>query len=200
MNPVIPLAMFDFVPNLAFLIGAYFLVRTAYLARGKTCGSVLIVGAALILLGGLLQAIWKLLYATGAANISLLSNLQFVLMAPGFVLLLLAVILLAWQSKKKSSAPLLAIAPWKLPLLIVMVLASLAAQGLLAYISIRRRAFAAGAGFILAFLCLLAMGGMSGAEQTLAQQWMEEGINAFGQIAFAAASFLLYRNYQTHGC
>jgi len=77
---MISLAIFDFVPNIAFLVGANFLVRIVYLVRGKACSAVAIVGAFLVALGGFLQAIWTLLYTTGTADIRLLSNLQFILL------------------------------------------------------------------------------------------------------------------------
>lgn len=194
------LALFDFLPNLAFLTGAYFLVRLAALVRGKACSSAALAGTSLILLGGLLQAIWKLLFATGAADVRLLSNLQFILLAPGFVALLLAVILLAKQLGRRPSPPVALIVPWKIPFLIVMVLASLAAYGLLAWIAFRRRALSAGVSYVIALICILVMGGMAGAEQTIAQQWIEEGINTTGQIAFAAGSYLLYRDFKTNAC
>jgi hypothetical protein len=197
---LIYLAIFDFVPNIAFLIGAYFLVLTAYTVRGKNCGILVVVGALLILIGGFMQATWKLLYTTGTADIRLMSNVQFVLLAPGFVVLLIAVIMVAWRSKKRTDPPLLAIASWKLPFLIVMVIASLIAQGMLAYISFRRHAYAAGVGFVVAFVCLLSMGGLAGSEQTITQQWTEEIVNSIAQIAFATGSYLLYRDFKAHAC
>ena len=197
---MIYLAVFDFVPNIAFLIGAYFLVRIAYMVRGKNCGILVIAGAFLILLGGFMQATWKLLYTTDTADIRLMSNVQFILLAPGFVILLIAVILIARRSGKRINPPLLAVASWKLPFLIVMVIASLIAQGMLAYVSFRRHAYAAGVGFVVAFVCLLSMGGMAGSEQTITQQWAEESVNAIAQIAFVVGSYLLYRDFKAHAC
>jgi hypothetical protein len=33
----------------------------------------------------------------------------------------------------------------------------------------------------------------SSLEQTVANQWLEEGVNSLGQISFAVGSYLLYR-------
>ena len=83
-----------------------------------------------------------------------------------------------------------AIAVWKIPFLAVMTIASLAAQGILASIAFRKRNRIAGAMFISAIICMLAMAGMaSGVEQTVAMQWIEEVINTIGQVAFAFGSF-----------
>jgi hypothetical protein len=87
-------------------------------------------------------------------------------------------------------------AAWKIPLLAVMTLSSLGAQGILTYISFKRKARLAAYLFIVAVLCMLGMSGMaSGSEQTVAVQWIEESMNASGQLAFAAACWLLYRDY-----
>ena len=54
------LALLDFVPNLAFFVGAYFLVRLAYLVRGKSTARIMAIGTGLIFLGGILKATWGL--------------------------------------------------------------------------------------------------------------------------------------------
>lgn len=192
----IGMALFDFVPNIAFLVGAFYLVKLALLLRGRPCARILAAGTALIFLGGTLKAIWKLLYAAGVADIQLFSQAQFVLLAPGFLGLLLSVILLARERRPKSTLPLLAIAPWKIPLLAVMTLSSLGAQGILVYIGLRRGAKWAAALFIVSVLCMLAMSGMASGEQTIARQWIEQAINVVGQIAFAAGSYALYRHHR----
>jgi hypothetical protein len=57
-----------------------------------------------------------------------------------------------------------------------------------------------GLAFLITLLCLIGMGGMASAEQTIPQQWIEEGVNSVAQISFAIGSYLLYRNYKIHGC
>jgi hypothetical protein len=194
------LAIFDFVPVTFFLIGAFFLVRTAVLLRGTACSRMVMAGSLLIFLGGFLKAGWKILYTTNAGDFQWMSQIQFVLVAPGFLALLIAAILVARGRKAAEtasavkSAPLLAMAAWKIPLLAVMTLASMGAQGILAYLSFRRGARLAAAGFIVAFLCLVGMGAMASGEQTLAKQWIEESINTAGQLGFMLGSILLFRN------
>jgi hypothetical protein len=198
--PVLCLALFDFVPNLAFLFGAYYLAKIVFLVRGKACGGLTVVGTALIFLGGILQAIWKLLYVTETADLRLMSNLQFILLAPGFLMVLIAVILLIRKSTKKDILPVIFMAAWKLPFLIIMAITSLAAHGLLTFISIRRRSYWAASGFGIAFICLLGMSGMAGGDQTIPQQWVEESVNAIGQTSFALGSYLLYQHFVKFGC
>jgi hypothetical protein len=194
------LCLLDFVPNLAFLVGAYFLVQTAGLARGRRCARLAMGGALLVFLGGTLKAIWKLLFTTGVGDVRICSEAQFVLLAPGFLALLVSAIKLARRDRREARVggePIaLGLAAWKIPFLIVMTLCSIGAYGILTYVAFRRRVRLAGALFIVAVLCLFAMSGMTSGEQTVARQWIEESVNSTGQIAFAAGSFLLYRSYR----
>ena len=187
------LCVLDFLPNLAFLVGSVFLVRLAMLRTDRTCQIATIAGAALVFLGGTLKAVWKLLYATGVGDYALLSELQFPLHAPGFFLLLVGVICLARQERKARHAGLVGMAVWKIPLLAVMTICSLGVQGILSYLAFRRRAYVAGALYVMAIVCMLSMAGMASADQGIGQQWFEESINSAGQIAFAVGSYLFYR-------
>lgn len=195
MEYTLGLALLDFVPITAFLVGGYFLVRIVMLARGRPCGRMMMAGTLLVFAGGFLKASWKLLYTLEMADITWMSEAQFVLLAPGFFAMLVAVILLSRSLKaEKTGGMLAAIAAWKIPFLAVMTLCSLGAHGILTYISFQKKARLAGALFIVAVLCMLGMSGMaSGSTQTITTQWIEEGINAFGQISFALGSYLLYR-------
>jgi hypothetical protein len=190
------LALTDFVPNIAFLVGALFLVRTVIMARSKKSSRMCMAGSALVFAGGFLKATWKLLYTIGVADIQIFSTVQFILLAPGFLALLVTVILLARTKPIKAPAVALAMAAWKIPFLAVMTLSSLGAQGILTYISFKRKATLAAVLFIVAVLCMLGMSGMaSGATQTVSMQWIEEIMNSVGQISFAAGCWLLYKNY-----
>jgi hypothetical protein len=193
------IALFDFVPVTMFLVGAFFLVRIALQMRGSPCGRMAMAGALLVFLGGFLKAIWKLLYAANVADLRWMSEVQFALVAPGFLALLVTAILMA-RGRKKTAVPLLAIAPWKIPLLAIMTLSSMGAQGILAYLSFRRRVPLAAVGFIVAFLCLVAMGAMASGEQTIAKQWLEESINTLGQLGFMLGAILLHRDVRQNGC
>jgi hypothetical protein len=195
MEYTLGLALLDFVPIFAFLVGAYFLVRIVLISRGKPCGRMMMAGTLLVFSGGFFKATWKLLFSLGIADIQILSQVQFVLLAPGFLAMLVAVSLLSRSMKSGTFGEgVMAIAAWKIPLLAVMTLASLGAQGILTYICFQKKARLAAAMYIVAVLCMLAMSGMaSSSEQTVAAQWIEESINSVGQIAFAAGSYLLYR-------
>jgi hypothetical protein len=153
-------------------------------------------GTLLVFLGGALKATWKLLYVTGTADIQWMSQIQFVLLAPGFLAMLVAIILVTRRQKARDKLPMLGMAAWKIPLVATMTICSVGAQGILAYIAFRRSVRIAGALFALAVLCTLGMGGMASGEQTVARQWIEEIVNSVGQISFAVGSYLLYRDFR----
>jgi hypothetical protein len=186
------LCLLDFVPNLAFLVGAYYLVRWVRLAGSPLSVAAMITGSSLVFLGGTLKAIWKLLYTVGIGDFWLLSELQFILLAPGFLAMLASVLLVLKQERTRWETGLPAMALWKIPLLATMTLASLALQGILSYIAFRRKAYLAAAMYVVAILCMLSLAGLASGEQTIARQWIEEGINTTGQIAFALGSYLVY--------
>lgn len=194
------IALFDFVPVMMFLVGAFFLVRIAIQMRSSPCGRMAMAGSLLVFLGGFLKATWKLLYAANLADIRWMSEVQFALIAPGFLALLVTAILMARGRRKVAAPPVMAIAAWKIPLLAVMTLSSMGAQGILAYLSFRRRVPLAAVGFIIAFLCLVGMGGMASSEQTIVKQWIEESINTLGQLGFMIGAILLQRDVRTKGC
>lgn len=191
------LALYDFVPVAFFLIGAIFLVRTSTRMCGLCCSRLAIAGSLLIFLGGFLKAIWKLLFTIGVGDYQLLSESQFPLVAPGFLVLLIAVIMMARSDREArtiNAASILLMATWKIPFLIVMTLTSMGVQGILTYVSFQRKAKLAAVGFIVAFLGLVDMGAMASVQQTLARQWIEQSINTAGQLGFMVGSILLHQN------
>jgi hypothetical protein len=155
----------------------------------------MIAGSSLVLVGGTSKAIWKLLVTLGVGDFWLLGELQFMLLAPGFLAMLVSVILTFTAERSQGDAARLAMAPWKIPLLATMTVSSLGLQGLLSYLAFRRKARLAGAMYVVAILCVLSMAGLAGGEQSIARQWIEESINAAGQIAFALGSYWLYLRF-----
>jgi hypothetical protein len=191
------LSLLDFVPNLAFLVGACYLVRLVRLTSSTLSLVLMIAGSALVLLGGTLKALWKLLYTLGIGDSWLLSELQFILLAPGFLAMLVSLVLVLRQERKRWETALVAMAPWKIPLLATMTLSSFGVYGILSYMALRRQARLAAAMYILTILCTLGMAGLAGGEQSVTRQWIEEGINTLAQVAFALGSYLLYSRFVT---
>jgi hypothetical protein len=188
------LALFNFIPNIAFLIGAYFLVQTTSKVCAKPCKWLTLIGSLLIVLAGVLKATWKLLFTLSWANILWMSDIQFVLMAPGYLMIFIAMILLACnlRSQYESLAALL-MTELKIPFLAVMTLACLGTHIVLIYLSWKHRSRLGAISFLIGLIFMLSMGALARGEQTIARQWLEQWINAFGQTGFAIGAWLLYQ-------
>lgn len=190
------LALFDFVPVVFFLIGAIFLVRIAIQMCGLRCGRLAAVGSLLIFVGGFLKAIWKFLFTIGVGDFQILSESQFPLVAPGFLILLIVMIMVVRKERideKTNAVLMLAISTWKIPLLIIMTLASMGVQGILTFLAFRRNVKLAAVGFIVAFLSLVGMGALASGGQSVAMQWTTQSVNSVGQLGFMIGSIVLFR-------
>jgi hypothetical protein len=192
------MAIFDFVPVVGFLIGAYFLSKIFFHTSQKGFSRMMIIGGLLIFLGGSLQATWKLMMSLEIADVQWMSQGQFVFMSFGYMALLIPTFSLIKSARKLELTPLPAMAVWKIPFLFVMTVASLGTYGILTYVSLRRKLGLAAFGFIIAFLGVIMMGGMASQTQTITMQWIEQGINSLANLGFALGSFLLYQNFTRH--
>jgi hypothetical protein len=189
----IALAFFDFVPVIAFLIGGWFLARLTRLKCRPLCAKLMWIGVILIFIGGFTKALSKLLWAYGVTGWESLGNLQFMFHAPGFLLMFIASWMLFknWV-KAPPTAVVAAMAAWKIPLLAIMTVSSIGLHVTLGLLAFRKHAPFAGVLFIFSMLITLGMAGMSGGEQTVSREWIEESVNAVGQISFSIASILIF--------
>lgn len=95
MTPTLALALQDFVPVFLTLLALIWITRIIFVMNHQS-GLVGIIGSVLVILGGLLKAISKLLWVTSGDLILWMENSLFVLMAPGFALLAWAL----WTGQK----------------------------------------------------------------------------------------------------
>jgi hypothetical protein len=199
---MVGLAVFDFVPVILFLVGAVYLFRFVKRERGPGPGWILLSGGLLVFLGGFLKALSKLMEAnTGSpATIGqgfLLGDLQFPLLMPGFLLMLVAAILVLRKMKGATCAPVAAapaMAAWKIPIMGLMTVFMVGAMGVFSAIAFRLRCHWAGALFIVNAVVVIGMAGIgSGGDYSIARQWVEEVVNAIGQGCLLGAGALLAR-------
>jgi hypothetical protein len=80
------LALFDYIPVGLSALGL-FMLATLIGQAGARSRPVCLLGALLIACGGLSKASWKLTWVLSGQDITPLSNLLFILMAPGFIIL-----------------------------------------------------------------------------------------------------------------
>ncbi|MFC4121627.1 hypothetical protein [Nonomuraea zeae] len=206
MDYPLALALVDFLPVLAMAAGIALLVPYVGLASGRFAGRVALAGGTMVVLGGALKAVWKLLVAAGGPDVAWLAGVQFFLFGPGFALLAWAALSVrrtgAALSSARAGAPLWALASfagagvvaallagatWPL-LLVTTVCATILGVRLL--LLSRHPAGRSLFGFNL--LGTYTMGLLaSRPEQTIALQWAEETLNTLTWAAFALAVWRL---------
>jgi hypothetical protein len=212
MEYSITMALEDFIP-VAFSAFGFFLIARALARQQAAVGSLAFTGATLIVLGGFLKALFKLIAASAGAQITWLSDSLFPLMSAGFVLM-------AWALWRGLQArPLSAAQVWATPLLIALLALGLAAyfgfvQGnrrwslLLLMVttlgnvltslqlirhSWRHKLRAAAGLFLYNLLTIFLQARLARMEQTITLQWIEQLNNTLSWAAFAVAAWLWQR-------
>ena len=220
MEYTLSLALVDFLPVMFTAIGFYFLYKMISHVNAQQ-GKVAIVGGVLVVMGGLLKAIWKTIMAStgGQTNIVWMDDGLFAWMAPGYVVLAWSV----WQTVRSVRGqktfhvwmtPVIIAAltlgfayklfasqsdRWNLVLLIVMVLATVITSVLLIVFAFRQKLSLAGTLFIVNIICVFILSGMARIpEQTIALQWTEESINTISWLCFAFAAKKVFENTQAN--
>lgn len=195
----IPLSMaiYDFLPNIIFALGATWLWRGPYRSR------IFLTGAGLVFANGITKAVWKLIIALGGPDIVWLSQIFIILLPTGFVLMFIAALRVARMESANprgtpKTAPMLAVPPlmavWKLPFMITATLAVIATFSLWIAAAVRRKNTPAVIGFAGGLLCMLGMSALSGSSMVLSLHWVAQTVNTVGQTFFAFAAYSLTRS------
>jgi hypothetical protein len=206
-NVTVPMALEDYLPVSLAAIGWIYLARMLA-RRDEAWGRLAWAGLALITLGGLCKATWKLLIAANGTDVWPLNTALFALMCPGFLLTAWAL----WRSRvtRPNAAQV-----WGAPLLLAGLALGAAAYlglakgsrawfplliglttlgNLLAIIWLMRRSLNWGlrslaALFLFNLSVSFALARMS--DQTVTLQWVKQGINTLSQLAFMFAAMKL---------
>ena len=214
----IPMAVFDLLPVVFFIAGTMTIAgdmkqKMTLPSRILFVGGSWIVGAA-----GLLKALYKLAYSTGLGDPAWMSRQFFYNQAFGFLLagvgLTLAVTRLdkaqvggadssgsgsnsdgaGSGSSGSGSGKLYSIVPIPVMALVGMMVAGLAAlDASLCFLAAKLKKRSALVLYIVSFFLCLGMGYLSSKNfEKASMNWIAEGINAVGQLAFLAGCGILH--------
>ena len=202
----IPMAIFDMLPVVFFIVGT--MTIASDLKHRMTLPSrILFVGGSwIVCAAGLLKALYKLIYSLGLGDPAWMSGQFFYNQAFGFLLagvgLTLAVTRLdkaqggsaSGGARGAGSGKLYSIVPIPIMALVGIMVAGLAAlDASLCFLAARLKKRSALVLFIVSFFMCLGMGYLSSRSfEKASMNWIAEGVNAVGQLAFLAGCRILH--------
>jgi hypothetical protein len=209
------LALEDYIPVIFSSIGLYFISRMVGRVDGRL-GQMAMIGWALITMGGLLKATWKLTMALTAAQTDIvwMDKGMFVWMAAGFTLVAFAVWLMSEMMGGKrpqrvwlgpgialslalaailfTGFPDPAVNTWRFILLGIMTIGNVVLVVLLIQQARRLALNKAALLFLVNIVIVFILSGLARIpDQTIPLQWTEQLLNTFAQGAFAFAAWKL---------
>ena len=201
----IPMALFDLLPVFFFLAGTWTVAADMKQKMTLPAKILFVGGSGLVFLAGLLKALYKLIYSLGLGDPAWMSGQFFYNQALGFLLagigLTLAVMRLDKVSGSKGgsssgsgSGKLYSFVPIPVMGLVGIMVAGLAAlDASLCYLAAKLKKHSALILFIVSFFLCLGMGYLSSRNfEKSSMNWIAEGVNAAGQLAFLAGCRILH--------
>ena len=186
----VPMALFDFVPIILFGVSAVLLMRDLYNKMPKGAFACLDGGTCIAFLAGFLKALYKLLIATGVGEFPILNTLFLPLQSTGLLLAGLGIVLMLALRKKNA----LLMAPLTFGFIGMMVLGLGMMCAGLSVIAAKMKKKLLIPVFILCFFCYMGMGYLaSRGGETAAANWIEQGVNAVGQILLLSGVYTLHK-------
>lgn len=196
----VPMALFDFVPVILYLISSVIFQRDLYSRMSKGCYAVYCAGTIIVTVGGLFKATYKLLYALGICDFPMLSDCFMPFQATGFTLAAAAVIGYVIgkgraENDKLYSAAVPPLVTSKMLFVVFMVLGLLVTNIGYAVIALRRKRIGAAVLFIVSLVLEMGMGYLSTRDFTKASMnWIGEVTNFFGMATLLLGTLDLHRN------
>ena len=207
------LALFDFIPVALSAVGLWLLAGILAQALPES-RRLLQAAVALVVAGGLSKATWKLIWVLSQADLVLLSNLLFILMAPGMLLLVFHVsaALRVWEGRavgrpaRRAALLIVLVAAaalagawanpegktWFFILLGAAAVANIVINGLLIRFAWLRGEWLTASLFLFSIALILLLSGLAPvAGPSAAAQWLEESLNVLAQGSFALAVWRL---------
>ena len=195
----IPMAVFDLMPVVFFIAGTMTIAgdlkhKMTLPSRILFVGGSWIVGAA-----GLLKALYKLIYSLGLGDFAWMSGQFFYNQALGFLLAGIGLTIAVTQLDKtkadgSGSGKAYSIVPIPIMALVGIMVAGLAAlDASLCFLAAKLKKRNALVLFIFSFFMCLGMGYLSSRNfEKASMNWIAEGVNAVGQLAFLAGCRILH--------
>ena len=193
----VSMALVDFIPVILFTIASVILMRDLYNKMSKGAFALFAAGTIDVTCAGALKALYKLLYAAGICDFAPLSDMFFPVQSIGF--LLAGIGLIAMICHKQKETTLSAAAPVLFKGTFIFVGCMVAGFGMMnAVLSVLAKKIGKPLLcilFVLAWVCMLAMGYLSTRDFAEARMnWIAQGVNILGQGSFLLGTILAHKN------
>ena len=189
------MALMDYVPVLFFGAAAILLMCDLYNKMVKGAYALFAAGVIDIFCAGFMKATWKLLYAAGLCDFTVLNTMFLPVQSIGFALAGLG-ILLSLSTKNRNAV--YAAAPPVFSGSFVFIILMVAGLGCLctclSVLAAKMKKIPVIILFVLAFVFSMGMGAMSGQDSSSAAiNWIEQGINTVSQACLLGGVLILHR-------
>ena len=197
----IPMAVFDLLPVVFFIAGTMTIAGDMKQKMTLPSRILFVGGSWIVCAAGLLKALYKLIYSLGLGDPAWMSGQFFYNQAFGFLLAGVGLTLAVTRLDKEQgggagsgSGKLYSIVPIPVMALVGMMVAGLAAlDASLCFLAAKLKKRNALVLFIVSFFLCLGMGYLSSKNfEKASMNWIAEGINAVGQLAFLAGCGILH--------
>lgn len=193
-NFSIPMALFDLLPVFFFVAGARTVAADMRQKMTLPARILFAGGSWMVCAAGLLKALYKLVCSLGLGDPAWMGGQFFYNQAFGFLLAGLG-LTLAVTRFSRGQEKVFSFLPVPLMGLVGMMVVGLAAlDASLCFIAARKKKHSALVLFIVSFFMCLGMGYLSSKNfEKASMNWIAEGVNAAGQLAFLAGCRILHR-------
>ncbi|RMF98426.1 MAG: hypothetical protein D6734_00300 [Candidatus Schekmanbacteria bacterium] len=189
-------ALYDYLPNIVFVIGIYFVISSIRRDINKFHYVLILIASVFVFLAGMSKATWKLIIAMADTDIRILGDIQFPLMGIGFFIIFYVLLMvLLKKGGGESSLNAIGIASSKKIFLPMMILGGLGTTICLILLSLRRKATAAVIFFALDVLMTTSMGYV-GSKFNLTSNYavfLEQTLNVSSRIIWAIGCYFLWK-------
>ena len=192
----VAMGLMDFVPVAFFAVTAVILLRDLYNKMYQGAYALLAAGTINVFTAGFCKALWKLLYAAGICDFTVLEHMFLPVNSLG--LLLVGLSLIGMLCCKRKDTVLLSAAPavfsGSMVFIMMMVLGLGGMCASLSILAAKMKKKGTIVLFVLSFICAMGMGYMSSQDSSLAWvNWVEQSINTVSQLCLMLGTIALHK-------
>ena len=194
MNGItVTMAIVDFIPVILFFIAAMILQNDFYSKLSKTKYTLLSAGSMMVFTGGLLKAVWKILYALNICDYPALDLSFFPLSGIGFLLVFLSLTGICTKTFSNKALTIVPVMTSNMPFVIIQIIGCAGTQGMLFAKSLQMKKKSAALMYIIAFIFMLGMGYLSAKfDDSSSMHWLAQCTNIVSQGAFLCGTWILH--------